>query len=256
MMIDDEELRSIFKIASEEHLQQLEAGLLHLEQYPSDRAKLEDLLREAHSLKGDANMLGVKDVGTLAHQIEDVLGMVKRGNTALSAVSDRLYYGLDAIRKLVHESVTGEAAGVDAFHVLAHLMGAGEPKASANASTPIEHSENPELLLSHAEIDEPIDSPAASLSNDIPPAQNGHSIEPSESVVEVDAEVMAADSPLPISDLSILPTASDEEITKALSIGPNSAQVGATNGHPVTAPQEPPILDLAAPIVAATSNSM
>src|SRR6476646_2666918 len=118
MIIDDEELRLIFKTASEEHLQQLESGLLYLEQHPSDRTRLEDLLREAHSLKGDANMLGVREVGTLAHQIEDVLGTIKRGNLTLASVSDRLYYGLDAIRKLVQESVTGESAGVDAFHVL------------------------------------------------------------------------------------------------------------------------------------------
>lgn len=149
MMIDDEELRNIFKIASEEHLQQLESGLLHLEQNPTDRSKLEDLLREAHSLKGDANMLGVRDVGTLAHQIEDVLGTVKRGTSTLAAVSDRLYYGLDAIRRLVHESVTGEPAGVDAFHVLAHLMGAGttpNPEAAPEAIAGSEMSERSDRL--------------------------------------------------------------------------------------------------------------
>ncbi|MBE9104964.1 Hpt domain-containing protein, partial [Nostoc cf. edaphicum LEGE 07299] len=65
MIIDDEELRDVFKVASEEHLQNLDDGLLHLENHPDDLAVLEALMREAHSLKGDANMLGVKDVGTL-----------------------------------------------------------------------------------------------------------------------------------------------------------------------------------------------
>lgn len=137
MMIDDEELRTIFKAASDEHLQQLEAGLLHLEQHPDDRAKLEDLLREAHSLKGDANMLGVRDIGTLAHQIEDLLGTVKRDTATLSDVSDRIYYGLDAIRKLVHEAVTGEPSGVHAFHVLAHLMGAESADSSPKSTEPV-----------------------------------------------------------------------------------------------------------------------
>ncbi|MEP0760198.1 hybrid sensor histidine kinase/response regulator [Trichocoleus sp. DQ-A2] len=125
MMIEDDELRDLFKIASEEHLQKLDDGLLHLEKYPNDEARLEELLREAHSLKGDARMLGVRDVETLTHQLEHILGGVKRGETQLvSAICDRLYQGLDAIRKLVCEAVTGEPTGINTFLVLAHMMGA------------------------------------------------------------------------------------------------------------------------------------
>ncbi len=124
-MIEDEELRDVFKIASEEHLQKLDDGLLYLEQHPGDSAKLEELLRETHSLKGDAGMLAVKNVASLAHQIEHILGGVKRGETLLNAeISDRLSQGLDAIRKLVDEAVTGKDAGVNTFYVLASMMGA------------------------------------------------------------------------------------------------------------------------------------
>ncbi|HIK26800.1 MAG TPA: Hpt domain-containing protein [Oscillatoriaceae cyanobacterium M7585_C2015_266] len=127
-MIEDEELRITFKIASEEHLQKLEEGLLHLEKNPNDIEKLDEMTREAHSLKGDANMLGVKDVGTLAHQIEHILVTVKRGEEKItSELCDRICSGLDAIRALVREAVTGTSSGVNTFYVLAHLMGA-EPK--------------------------------------------------------------------------------------------------------------------------------
>ena len=125
MRIDDDELRTIFQIASEEHLQKLDDGLLHLEKHPDDGSCLAALMRDAHSLKGDAGMVGVKDVATLAHQIESILGEVKQGKTPLSReLSDRLSQGLDTIRKLVHEAVTGEAAGVNPFQALANLMGA------------------------------------------------------------------------------------------------------------------------------------
>ncbi len=127
-MIEDEELRITFKVASEEHLQKLDEGLLHLEKNPDDTGKLDEMTREAHSLKGDANMLGVKDVGTLAHQIEHVLVTVKRGEASVTPeLCDRLCTGLDAIRALVREAVSGESSGVNTFYVLAHLMGA-EPK--------------------------------------------------------------------------------------------------------------------------------
>ncbi|MBE8965936.1 hybrid sensor histidine kinase/response regulator [Nostocales cyanobacterium LEGE 12452] len=139
-MIDDEELRDVFKVASEEHLQNLDDGLLHLENHPDDLAVLEALMREAHSLKGDANMLGIKDIGTLAHQIEHVLTQLKRqenpasslGNGTTDSPYERLAHAIAAIRKLVHEAVTGETAKVDTFSVLAELMGAQPGKREDN----------------------------------------------------------------------------------------------------------------------------
>jgi two-component system chemotaxis sensor kinase CheA len=142
MMIDDEELRDIFKVASEEHLQNLDDGLLHLENHPNDLAVLEALMREAHSLKGDANMLGVKDIGTLAHQIEHVLTQLKQQENPASSLDngttdspyERLAHAIAAIRKLVHEAVTGEPARVDTFYALAELMGAQPGKGEDNPS--------------------------------------------------------------------------------------------------------------------------
>ncbi|MBD2310865.1 hybrid sensor histidine kinase/response regulator [Desertifilum sp. FACHB-1129] len=127
-MIEDEELRSLYKIASEEHLQNLEAGLLHLEKDPHDLQRLQEVLREAHTLKGDSRMLGVNDVEALTHQIEHILGQLKENDTVLqNGMSDRLYQGLDAIRQLVKEAITGEPSGVNTLAVLALLMGANPP---------------------------------------------------------------------------------------------------------------------------------
>jgi len=123
-MIDDQELCSLFKMESEEHLQNLSEGLLRLETNPQDGAILEEVFRAAHSLKGAARMLGVVDVESIAHHFEDALGAARRGRTILTSETvDRLYGGLDAIRALVHEAVTGEAAGVSVERVLAGLNG-------------------------------------------------------------------------------------------------------------------------------------
>lgn len=144
LMIADAELRQIFKTSSQERLQQLDAGLLHLERHPDDQATLDALMREAHSLKGDGNMLGLKDLGTLAHQMEHILGTVKRGEQAFSTdICDRLCHGLDAIRGLVQQAATGIPARVNVFYVLAELMGApaqpaapSSPPAPASIATP------------------------------------------------------------------------------------------------------------------------
>ena len=61
-MIEDLELRSLFKPDSEEHLRLLEDGLLSLESNPTDGKTLEEVFRGAHSLKGGAGMLGLRNI--------------------------------------------------------------------------------------------------------------------------------------------------------------------------------------------------
>ncbi|MGB5960911.1 MAG: hybrid sensor histidine kinase/response regulator [Coleofasciculaceae cyanobacterium] len=124
MIIEDEELRNLYKAASTEHIQNIESGLLHLENNPQDQVTLEQLLREMHSLKGDSRMLGVKDVETLTHQLEEIIGTVKRGKILSSQLLNYLYQGIDAIRKIATEAVGGKPANISVFHILAQLMGA------------------------------------------------------------------------------------------------------------------------------------
>jgi len=164
MMIEDEELRTLYKEASADHIQKIEAGLLHLEKNPLDQVPLEELLRETHSLKGDSRMLGVKDAETLTHQIEDILGGVKRGERVLTPqVFECLYQGLDAVRKIATEAVTGQSAGVSVFHVLAQLMGAGaddelsdvKETAASNGTAAI--GEPPKAFNDAVQLKEPVE---------------------------------------------------------------------------------------------------
>ncbi|MBW4665388.1 MAG: hybrid sensor histidine kinase/response regulator [Chroococcus sp. CMT-3BRIN-NPC107] len=134
-MIEDVELRNLFKASSEEHLHNLENGLMQLEKNSQDRATLEEVLREAHTLKGDARMLGVDDIETLVHQIEEIFVAVKKQEQVLTpALCESLYQGLDAMGKIAREAVTGVASGVNVFYVLAQLMG-------ANTNTSVEAEE-------------------------------------------------------------------------------------------------------------------
>jgi two-component system chemotaxis sensor kinase CheA len=120
--IEDDELRNVFKLSSQERLQKLEAGLLHLEKHPDDASTLEQLLREAHSLKGDSRSVGVESVEILIHQIEEILGSVKHQPSLFTVkLSDCLYEGLDTMGLLVEEAVTGRISGVDLGGVLERL---------------------------------------------------------------------------------------------------------------------------------------
>nr|WP_318528472.1 Hpt domain-containing protein [Plectonema radiosum] len=122
-MIEDEELRNLYQISGEECLQKLADGLLHLTQHPADKATLERLRREAHSLKGDSKIVGVENVVTLTHQVEKILLSIKaREIIFTSNVSDRMTQALDAISLLIYEAVTGESTGVDTAEILDQLM--------------------------------------------------------------------------------------------------------------------------------------
>ncbi len=125
MIIEDDELRELYKTSSSEHLQKLEAELMQLERNPQDAEALESFLREAHTLKGDSRMLGLEEIEMLVHQIEDSVEEIKQGKSIISSeFCDRLYQGLDAVNHLAHTAITGEPSEVKAIEVLALLMGA------------------------------------------------------------------------------------------------------------------------------------
>ena len=114
MMIQDEELRSLYHTVGLERMQKLQAGLLDLEQQPTDVTVLETLRREIHSLKGDSNLVGLDQLTALSQQIENILKALQhRAIDFTLAVSDRLYAGIQTAEHLLHEAATGESSGVD-----------------------------------------------------------------------------------------------------------------------------------------------
>lgn len=161
--IEDEELREIYKIASEERLQKLEAGLLYLEKNPDDHTTLEQLLREAHSFKGDSRSVGADHIEALIHQVEEILLGIKRQQMLLTPqLFDHLYQGLDVIEKLVREVVTGQLTGVDSALILNQLMDA------VSAST---------IQVERVETSETSSLPVKSLSQDTPSVNEPYHID-------------------------------------------------------------------------------
>jgi two-component system chemotaxis sensor kinase CheA len=147
-MIEDKELRNLFKAESAEHLQNLEAGLLRLEKEPDNKSDLETAFRDAHSLKGAARMVGVTGVEKICHRIEDMLGKAVKESAPLhSEFMDWIYKALDSVKKLVREAVTGEPAGVDVSDVLNIMAGAEKNQATTEnlppASPPEDTSKTP-----------------------------------------------------------------------------------------------------------------
>ncbi|TGN18323.1 hybrid sensor histidine kinase/response regulator [Leptospira idonii] len=141
MMIDDPEFRELFQIDSAEHIQNIESGILELEKDPANSEILKTIFREAHSMKGAAGLLGLKEIESITHVLEDQLGKLTKGYTRYQPEdADRIYYALDMLKLLVEEAVTGKKVNVDLAKTIAILHG-HESLTKPQAAPPSEHKE-------------------------------------------------------------------------------------------------------------------
>lgn len=91
----------LFKVEAETHCAMLNEGLLAIEAAPGDLARIEPLMRAAHSIKGAARIIGLDSAVTLAHAMEDCLVGAQKGREVLgSARIDQLLRGVDLLAQL------------------------------------------------------------------------------------------------------------------------------------------------------------
>jgi two-component system chemotaxis sensor kinase CheA len=104
----------IFLREAEEHITSLQKGLLVLEKDPGNTALLHDLLRNAHTLKGSARMVGLEGISAVAHRMEDTLQALDEGSKSVDGhVIDMLLQGNDAISRMTNALARGEESPVD-----------------------------------------------------------------------------------------------------------------------------------------------
>lgn len=108
---DDEraELLATFRTQAGELLTALEDGLLALERAPQDDEALHAVFRAAHTIKGDARIVGLEEVALAAHALEDVLEQLRERTLAPvpGLVSALLAVG-DALRTMIFSGARPE----------------------------------------------------------------------------------------------------------------------------------------------------
>ncbi|MEI7474289.1 MAG: hybrid sensor histidine kinase/response regulator [bacterium] len=101
-----EEILNIFRDESEEQIQKIHCNLLVLENNPNDPVAIQELFREAHSIKGAARMIGFLDIQAVAHKLEDIFGFAKDKKLKLnSSIIDLLCEAADCIGSIIEESI-------------------------------------------------------------------------------------------------------------------------------------------------------
>lgn len=100
------EILKIFQLESEEIISRLNQNLLDLERKPSNKDAIFLLFRDAHSLKGASRMVGFNNVQTLAHKMEDILGLAKDNKINLNTqVVNVLYKTVDLLSDVITKSI-------------------------------------------------------------------------------------------------------------------------------------------------------
>ncbi|MGD9579930.1 MAG: Hpt domain-containing protein [Vampirovibrionia bacterium] len=101
-----EEVLNIFQEESEEQIQKLNDNLLKLESNPKDDKAIQEIFREAHSLKGAARMIGFDDIQTIAHRLEDIFGLARKGELAIRPeIIDIMCHAVDSIDSIIQDTV-------------------------------------------------------------------------------------------------------------------------------------------------------
>jgi two-component system chemotaxis sensor kinase CheA len=122
MEFDISRFRDTFFQEADEHLAEMESGLLQLEGHP-DPEILNAVFRGAHSIKGASGTFGFEDVAHFTHAMESLLDGMRSG--ALEPSAERvglLLTSLDMLRRLLDAAKSGAAAPPEAARAAELLL--------------------------------------------------------------------------------------------------------------------------------------
>jgi len=99
-----------YLVEAAEHLEDMESLLLKLAAEPENIELLDEIFRPVHSIKGAAQFIGLERSSRLAHRLEDLLDLLRKGERQSSpAVVELLISARDLIVKLADEVENNQA---------------------------------------------------------------------------------------------------------------------------------------------------
>lgn len=145
-----------------DRLQTLTGAVLRLErQAPTDEAFV-DLLRQVHSLKGSARMLGLADIAQLAHSLEEVFVAARRDARLITASAiDLVLAAIDGLIVRVEQLASGitDPAPVELLCQRLEALATGRPLAPAAE----QQTETPGATLALAPLGSALRVPVSKL---------------------------------------------------------------------------------------------
>jgi len=141
MSLETSDLIQGFVEDCREHLDSIESWLMDIEAAGDNQNPelVNSVFRLAHSIKGGAGMLGLDNIKTLAHKLENVLHMVRSGELVPGhEVVNVLLKGFDRLTNLVDNIEDSETMAIDAEVALLMAIASGGDVARAAAPAAVE----------------------------------------------------------------------------------------------------------------------
>jgi two-component system, chemotaxis family, sensor kinase CheA len=127
-------VRDKFKRVAGQRLVKISAEVLALESSDEPEAILAGLLRDMHTLKGEAGVLGLRGIASLAHALEDLLAQFQRHQETISAEGvDLCLHALDCLSRLVEGGELNEGSLDQLLAELRRQSQPGSPLGSSPA---------------------------------------------------------------------------------------------------------------------------
>jgi len=108
----------IFFEEAAELLADFEAGLLELEESHGNAELLNRIFRAAHTIKGNAGMLGFEELARFTHGLEFLLEQIRSGGRSITPdVMEALLAAADVVRRMLRTQQTGAEASTTEIEV-------------------------------------------------------------------------------------------------------------------------------------------
>ena len=129
----------MFLDESREHLQSLNDGLLSLENDPEDLSVLNEIFRNAHTLKGMSATMGYTKTAELTHDMENLLDMLRKEQLKVSSeIIDVIFKCVDTLQEMVENIGSGESEDLVDVSDLVRQVNAIAKGESPSAEAPAE----------------------------------------------------------------------------------------------------------------------
>ncbi len=121
--MDTNQYMDMFLDESHEHLQSLNDGLLSLEDNMEDISVVNEIFRNAHTLKGMSATMGYNKIAELTHEMEDVLDLIRKEQLKLDeTIIDILFKCVDSLGQMIDNVGNGDPEDlVDVSDLVAQL---------------------------------------------------------------------------------------------------------------------------------------
>lgn len=138
------EFLEIFRDEARERLDRIVETLLALESGHAGEDAVDSLFRDTHTIKGAAGMVGMDEIGELAHAMEDVLSATRSSGSFRPELTEPLLRAADALRQHVE-------GGGDSVAALVEELSTGIPEIVATIDE-IDRETDPDLALDQEQV--------------------------------------------------------------------------------------------------------